>query len=84
MGVGADQRVGIGPGGALGVLAEDHATEMLDVHLVHDTGVRWYDLEVLERGLAPAQERIALAITLKLDFRIASERVGAAVGIDLD
>jgi hypothetical protein len=60
---------------ARGVVVEHHAAEVLQVHLVHDAGVGRHDLEVVERRLAPAQERIALAVALELDLVVrASER----------
>ena len=36
------------------------------------------DLELVERGLAPAQELVALAVALVLELDVALERVGAA------
>jgi hypothetical protein len=60
-------------------LANDHAAQVLQVHLVHDAGVGRHDLEVAEGALAPAQERIALAIALELDAVVVGQRVGGAV-----
>ena len=40
------------------------------------------DLEVLERGLAPAQELVALPVALVLDLDVALEGVGAAEDVD--
>jgi hypothetical protein len=48
---------------------------VLDVDLVHDAGARRHDLEVVERGLAPAQELVALAVALVLELDVALERV---------
>jgi hypothetical protein len=48
---------------------------VLDVHLVHDAGAGRDDLEVLERGLAPAEELVALAVALVLDLDVALEGV---------
>ena len=48
---------------------------MLDVDLVHDAGAGRNDLEVVERGLAPAEELVALAVALVLDLDVALERV---------
>ena len=47
----------------------DDRGEVLEVHLVHDAGVGRDDAEVAERLLAPAQERVALAVALVLDRR---------------
>ena len=81
--VGADQRVGIGAAHAVGLGVEDHAAEVLEVHLVHDAGVGRHDREVAERGLAPAQERVALAVARELDGGVGRERAGGAVLVDL-
>ena len=53
----------------------DHAGQVLDVDLVHDAGARRHDLELVERGLAPAQELVALAVALVLEVDVALERV---------
>jgi len=45
---------------------------------VHDAGARWDDLELVERGLAPAQELVALLVALVLQFDVALEGVLAA------
>ena len=78
--VGADQCVGVGVAVAV---REDDASEMLHVHLVNDAGVRRYDLEVVEGGLAPTQERVTFAVTLVLDVHVVRERVRGAVGVHL-
>ena len=72
--VGADQRVGVGQA----VAGEHDAGEVLDVDLVHDAGAGRDDLELVERGLAPAQELVALDVALVLEFDVARERVGRA------
>ncbi len=81
--VGADQRVGIGALDAGLVVGEHHARKVLDVDLVHDAGVGRDDLEVAECRLAPAQERIALAVAGELDRVVVLERVGCAVFVHL-
>ena len=50
------------------------AGQVLDVDLVHDAGAGRDDLEVVERGLAPAQELVALAVALVLELDVALER----------
>jgi hypothetical protein len=45
---------------------------------VHDAGARRDDLEVVERGLAPAQELVALAVALVLELDVLLEGVGGA------
>ncbi len=65
-----DERVGEGDAAAL----LHDAREELEVHLVDDPGARRHDLEVVERALAPAQERVALAVALELELRVAEDR----------
>ena len=60
------------------------AGEVLDVDLVDDAGARGDDLEVVEGGLAPAQELVALLVALVLELDIALEGVGAAEDVDDD
>ncbi len=50
---------------------------------MHDAGVRRHDAEVLERGLAPAQEAVALLVALELDGVVLRERVLGAEVVDL-
>ncbi len=67
--VGADHRVGVGHS-----VAHHHdAREIFDVDLMHDARAWWDDLELVESGLPPAQELIALAVAAVLD-----------VGVDLE
>ena len=81
--VGADQRVRIRPAHAVLLGVEHDAREMLDVDLVHDAGVRRHDLEVAERGLTPAQERVAFGVAAELDRGVLRQRVRRAVRVDL-
>ena len=75
--IGADERVGIGARRAVHFAVEDHAAEVLEIDLVHDAGVRRHHLEIAERGLAPAQERVALAVARELDARCSSPSAAA-------
>ena len=68
--VGADQRVGVRLAQAI-VVDEHDARQVLEVDLVHDAGVRRHDREVVERALAPAQERVALLVALELQLGVA-------------
>ena len=69
--IGADH--GIGIRGA--VVVEDHRRKIFEIHLVHDAGIGRHRAEILERRLAPAQERIALLVALKFEQRVEVERV---------
>ena len=62
----------------------DHAREVLEVDLVADAGVRRHDAEVVERRLAPAQERVALAVALELELGVALEGEPLGELVDLD
>ena len=72
--VGADQGVGVGDA----VAVEDDAREVLDVDLVHDAGARRHHLELVEGGLPPAQELVALPVALVLQVDVALEGVRRA------
>ncbi len=48
-----------------------------------DAGVRRHDLEVLERALAPAQERVALLVALELDRVVLGEGLRGAEVVHL-
>lgn len=72
--VGADQGVGV----RLAVAGHDDAGQVLDVHLVDDAGAGRDDLELVERGLAPAQELVALAVAAVLQLDVLLERVVGA------
>ena len=72
-----------GSGLAFVFLGEHDTRQILQIDLVHDTGVRRHDLEVRERALAPAQEFVALLIALVLDVRVQLARVRAAEVVNL-
>jgi hypothetical protein len=65
--VGADH--GVGKRNAVAVV--DDTREVLDVHLVADARPRRHELEVGERLLSPAQERVTLAVALELALDVA-------------
>ena len=77
--VGADERVGEGDA----VAHLDDAREVLEVDLVDDAGVRRHDAEVVERALAPAEERVALAVALELELDVALDREPRRELVDL-
>ena len=83
MRVGADEGVGVSLQLRTVAILENHAAEELEVDLVHDARVRRNHLEIAERRLTPAQERVALAIALELDLGVLRESIGSAVVINL-
>ena len=80
MGVGADERVREG----LAVARLDDTRQVLEVHLVADAGVGRHHREVVECGLAPAQEGVALAVALELELGVALEGEPLGEHVDLD
>ena len=83
VGIGADQRVGIGFPSLCRLQAEHDGGQVFEIDLVHDAGVGRHHAEVLKGGLAPAQEDVALAVALEFEQRIDAECFRAAVAIDL-
>jgi hypothetical protein len=81
--IGSDEGVGIGNLFALDRAGEDHARQVLDVHLMHDAGAGRNGREVLERLLAPAKKLIALLVASELDVRVLEQRLFGAVHVDL-
>ena len=90
--VGADQGVGIGDGLADLLLALDdlgrllggphHLRQILEVDLVADAGARRHHAEIRERGLAPAQEGVALAVALVFQLDVLLEGAGSGEIVD--
>ena len=83
VGVGAEHRVGVGDLHAVLSRLEDDGGEVLEVHLMHDAGVRRDDAEVPERLLAPAEEGVALAVARELELDVGREGRRRAVRVDL-
>ena len=78
--VGADQRVGEA------TTPSPHLhdrRQVLEVDLVHDAHARRDHLEVPERLLGPAQQRVALAVSLVLTLDVALIRHPRAERVDL-
>ena len=69
---------------AVALAAEDDLAEVLEVDLVADPGRRRDHAEVVERLLAPAQERVALAVALVVALGVDGEGARVAEGVDLD
>ena len=82
MRVGADDGVRVSLQ-ALAFFGEDDAGQVLHVDLVHDAGVGRHHAEIAKGTLAPAQERIALTVALELHTSVVSQRMRAAVFVDL-
>src|SRR5208283_2440883 len=61
----------------------NHPREILDIDLVADARIGRHDLEISEGGLSPAQERIALNVTLEFEFRVHAEGVHIAETVHL-
>ena len=79
MRVGADHGIRVGHPS---FLAEDHAGEVFDVDLMNNAGIRRHNLEVVECGLAPAQEGVAFLVAVELDLGIEIQSIVAAGFVD--
>ena len=75
--------IGISAPSAVPVNVENDAAQVFEVDLVNDARIRWHDPEILKCRLAPAQERIAFLIALKLYLVIEIQCIGSPVIIDL-
>ena len=80
--VGADQGVGVGRRAAVRLIRPHHAGQVFQVDLVADPRAGRHDAEVVECGLAPAQEPVALFVALHLEFDVVCERLAAAEPVD--
>ena len=80
VGVGAEQRVRKG----LAVPRLDDPSQVLEVDLVDDAGFGWDDLQVVERLLSPAKERVALVVPLVLAVGVDAHRHPVREGVHLD
>src|SRR5699024_4511015 len=56
--IGTDQRIRIGLNNAVDFAGENRTRKMFDVYLVHDSGARRHDLEIIKCALSPAEELI--------------------------
>ena len=76
----SNERVGIRQ-----VIARKHDRgEVFQIHLVDDPRARGDDAEALKSALAPAQELVALRVSLELDLRVQIQRVARTEVIDLN
>ena len=82
--VGADERVRERLQPTVDLAGLDDPRQELEVDLVDDARRRRDDGEVLERLLAPAQERVALAVALELELGVAEDGQRARVDVHLD
>ena len=83
MAVGPDQGVGIGDRLAVLVFAgPDALRDIFEIDLVADAGARRHHLEIVERGGAPLEEFVALAVALIFEFDVLAERLRVAELVD--
>jgi hypothetical protein len=50
--------------------------KVFDVYLVHDTGARRDNLEVVESGLTPTKELVTLAVSGVFEFNVLLKCIG--------
>ena len=79
----ANQGIRISLAHAIAGDVKHDAAQELQVDLVHDAGVRRHHFEIAERALAPAQERVALAVAFELDAIVGCQCLGGAVFVHL-
>ena len=84
VGIGADACVGIGLENAVDDSREDDPGQMLDVDLMDYAGSRGNHLEIVEGGLAPAQELVALTVASVFDLGVPGERVRGSEHLGYD
>src|SRR5690606_6737304 len=82
MRIGADQCVGVCPGGAVRLGGPHAFGQVLKVDLVTDAGAWRHHAEITERLLAPAQEFIALAVAFVFNFHVVGKGGRVAEAID--
>jgi hypothetical protein len=84
VGVGADKGVGIGAKGAIDLGGEDAAREVFEVDLVADAHAGRNGGEVAKGRLAPLEESVTFAVTIKLQHGVDEVGVAGAEFVDLD
>src|SRR6266700_1012531 len=84
MAISADESVGVRNTLPGTLVHEDHASQVFKVDLVDDAGVRGYDSQISETGLAPSEKRIAFFIPLEFEKCVHVERLACAEFIDLN
>ena len=68
MTVGADQRVGIGNGAAVRAgRTPDGLRQEFQIYLMANAGARRHDAKIVERLLAPTEERVTFAVAVHFD-----------------
>ena len=83
MAVGTHQRVRKGQKAHLGFRGKDNPGQILEVDLMNDPGGRRNHLEIVEGGLAPLQELIALTVALKLPLDVDLQGRGSGKRVHL-
>jgi len=85
VGIGADERVGVGEKRSVGLFFGKNTTgEVLEVNLVNDADAWGDDAEGLESLLTPLKEFVAFAVTFKFVLHVEHEGLFGAVDVDLD
>src|SRR5262245_2816111 len=77
MRIGSNNGVGIGKGRAVFFGAKYHRSQIFEIHLMADSRIRWDQPKIIESSLSPAQERVALEVTVELDLRILVESISS-------
>ena len=83
VGVGADQRIGIGEVRPAILAAMNDRGQVFQVDLVHDPRTGWHHTVVLERLLGPAEKGVALAVALVFTRDVLLEGLSRPEKVDL-
>ena len=78
MAIGTNAGVWVGNRLTVNILGHNSPSQILNVDLVHDSRSGRDDLEVVESGLSPAQELVALSVALILVLNVSLGRICAA------
>ncbi len=70
VGVGSDQRVGVGYEPSIGFFGDDQPSQVLEVDLVTDSGIRRDNPEIVKTPLGPFQKGVSLRVPLIFLLRI--------------
>src|SRR5690625_23927 len=83
MGVSTDQSIWVGTQDTIMLAGHDNPSEVFNIDLVDNPGAWRNNFKVIKSSLAPAQELVALVVTLVLHLYVSLEGISPAKHIDL-
>ena len=84
MRVGAHQGIGKSARYPIVLTGKNDSRQILEINLMHDTGIRGHYLEVSKGVLTPTKERVTFFVALIFDLGVQVHGVGFAVNVNLD